>query len=227
LKERLDKIKERIRRSAEACGRDPEEIHLVTVSKTQTADRVKSAIEAGATILGENYVQEARDKINALAGYPASWHFIGHLQKNKAKVTIGLFDLIHSVDSLLLATELDRQAAKIDKTQKILIQVNIGNEASKSGISASETLELIKDISRFENLAVKGLMAMPPFFNDPERARPYFSAVRRLRDQILNQKIANVSMNELSMGMTGDFEVAIEEGATLVRIGTAIFGERE
>ena len=227
MRVRLDTIRERIRRSAENCGRDAKHIQLVAVSKTRAADRVKSAIEAGVTILGENYVQEARDKIDLLASCPVSWHFIGHLQKNKAKVAVGLFDLIHSVDSLNLANELNRQAGKIDKIQEILIQVNIGNEPSKSGVSVSETIQLIQGISCLENLMIKGLMAMPPFFDDPERARPCFSALRQLRDQIMDQHIPNVSMNELSMGMTGDFEVAIEEGATLVRIGTAIFGERE
>jgi pyridoxal phosphate enzyme (YggS family) len=227
LKEQLDKIRERIRRSAEACGRDPEEVHLVTVSKTQTAARVRAALDAGATILGENYVQESRDKIRSLKSYPASWHFIGHLQKNKAKLAVGLFDLIHSLDSLELATELDKQAARIGKIQRILLQVNIGNEPSKSGIPVSKALQLTKDISRLKNLAVEGLMAMPPFFNAPERARPYFSAVRQLRDKIQDEQISGISMDVLSMGMTGDFEVAIEEGATLVRIGTAIFGERK
>lgn len=216
-----------MRESAESCGRDANDIQLVAVSKTRAADKVKIALEAGVTILGENYVQEARDKIGFLRGYPVSWHFIGHLQRNKAKVAVGLFDLIHSVDSLNLANELNRQAGKITKIQEILIQVNTGNEPSKSGVSVSETIQLIQEISRLENLMVKGLMAMAPFFSDPERARPCFSALRQLRDQIMNRHIPNVSMNELSMGMTGDFEVAIEEGATLVRIGTAIFGERK
>lgn len=227
MRKRLNTIKERIRRSAENCGRNAEDIRLVAVSKTRTADRVRIALEAGATILAENYVQEARDKINVLASYPVSWHFIGHLQKNKARVAVGLFDLIHSVDSLKLANELDRQAAKIDKTQEILIQVNVGNEPSKSGVSVSAAIQLTKEIGRLKNLATRGLMTMPPFFDDPERARPCFSALRQLKDRIMEERIPNVSMNELSMGMTGDFEVAIEEGATLVRIGTAIFGERE
>ena len=155
------------------------------------------------------------------------WHFIGHLQSNKAKYAVRLFDLIHSVDSLKLARELDKQSRKINKIQEILIQVNISEEASKSGVSVNDTLRLLKDISRLENLSVKGLMTMPPFFNAPEKARPYFTALRKLRDQIKMEAISNISMDELSMGMTGDFETAIEEGATLVRIGTAIFGARQ
>ena len=188
---------------------------------------VESAIEAGVTILGENYIQEAQAKIDQLSDYPVSWHFIGHLQRNKAKAATALFDLIHSVDSLALARTLDHQSAKIRKIQKILIQVDLGSESSKSGIAASRAPGLVKDISRLKNLKVNGLMTLPPFFNDPERARPYFAELRRLRDRIIDQQIPGVSMGELSMGMTGDFETAIEEGATLVRIGTALFGERQ
>ena len=208
------------------CGRDPENIHLVAVSKTIPANRVKEAIELGVTILGENYVQEARDKFNLLGTYPVSWHFIGHLQSNKAKYAVRLFDLIHSVDSLKLARELDKQAAKVDKVQQILVQVNISGEDTKSGIPADEAPGLIAEIGQLKNIAVKGLMTMPPYFYQPEKVRPFFAALRELRDRIRAQSPPNVTLDELSMGMTGDFEVAIEEGATLVRIGTAIFGER-
>jgi hypothetical protein len=197
------------------------------VSKTIPANRVKEAIEAGITVLGENYVQEARAKFNTLATHPVSWHFIGHLQSNKAKYAVRLFDLIHSVDTLKLARELNKQALKFNNIQDILIQVNISKEASKSGVDAEDTYNLIKDISLLENLSIKGLMTMPPFFNQPEKVRPYFAALRNLRDQIKQEARPNVALDELSMGMTGDFEAAIEEGATLVRIGTAIFGERE
>ena len=227
MKKRLDEIKERIRRAAEACGRDVDSVRLVAVSKTVAPDIVREALEAGVTILGENYVQEAREKFKVLVQYPVSWHFIGHLQSNKAKYAVRLFDLIHSVDSLKLAHELDKQAAKVDKIQQILVQVNISGEDTKSGISADETIELISAISRLKNLSIKGLMTMPPFFYQPEKVRPYFAALRNLRDQIKDRCIPNVSMQELSMGMTGDFEVAIQNGATLVRIGTAIFGERK
>ena len=227
MKKRLDEIKERIRRAAEACGRDVGSVQLVAVSKTVAPDIVREALDAGVTILGENYVQEAREKFKALVQYPVSWHFIGHLQSNKAKYAVRLFDLIHSVDSLKLAHELDKQAAKVDKIQQILVQVNISGEDTKSGISADETIELISAISLLKNLSIKGLMTMPPFFYQPEKVRPYFAALRNLRDQIKDRCIPNVSMQELSMGMTGDFEVAIQNGATLVRIGTAIFGERK
>jgi len=227
LKQRLEQIKERIRQAAESCNRDAESVRLVAVSKTIPAETVKDAIESGVTILGENYVQEAREKFNALVQYPVSWHFIGHLQSNKAKYAVRLFDLIHSVDSLKLARELHKGAQKADKVQPILVQVNISGEGTKSGISAKEAPGLISEISRMENLSIKGLMTMPPYFYQPEKVRPFFAALRELRDEIKKQAPANVSMEELSMGMTGDFEVAIEEGATLVRIGTAIFGERK
>ena len=225
LKKRLENVKDRINKAAFKCGRDPESIHLVAVSKTISANRVKEAIMAGVTTLGENYVQEARNKFNVLGTFPVSWHFIGHLQSNKAKYAVRLFDLIHSVDTLKLAHELNQQANKVNKIQDILIQINISKEPSKSGSDIQNAANLIKDIVLLENVSVKGLMAMPPFFNNPEKARPYFIALRDIRDQI--QKVfPGVVLNELSMGMTVDFEVAIEEGATLVRIGTAIFGER-
>ena len=225
LKKRLENVKDRINKAALKCSRDPESILLVAVSKTIPANSVREAIEAGVTTLGESYVQEARNKFNVLGRYPVSWHFIGHLQSNKAKYAVRLFDLIHSVDTLKLAGELNKQAKKVNKIQDVLIQINISKEPSKSGSDIENARKLIKDIVLFENLSVKGLMAMPPFFNNPEKARPYFIALRNLRDQIL-KAFPGVILNELSMGMTGDFEVAIEEGATLVRIGTAIFGER-
>ena len=227
LKQRLENIRERIRQAADSCNRDPDSIRLVAVSKTVPADTVKAAIEAGAKILGENYVQEAREKFDALVHYPVSWHFIGHLQSNKAKYAVRLFDLIHSVDSLKLARALDKEAKKVDKIQPILIQINISGEDNKSGISAAEVPGLILEVSQLKNLSLEGLMTMPPYFYQPEKVRPYFAALRELRDRLKDQPIPNVSMDELSMGMTGDFEVAIEEGATLVRIGTAIFGERK
>jgi len=226
IKKRLTDIKERIKKTAIDCGRNPDAIRLVVVSKTIPEDTVREAIKAGVDILGENYIQEARDKINTLSAYPVSWHFIGHLQSNKAKYAVKLFDMIHTVDSLKLAHELNKQAKKINKIQKILIQVNISMESTKSGIHEENAQKLIKEIGLFENLSIKGLMTMPPFFNNPEKVRPYFSDLRNLRDKIRNEAIKNVNMKELSMGMTGDFEVAIKEGATLVRIGTAIFGER-
>ena len=227
IKMNLAAINDRIKRTAEACGRHKDTIRLVAVSKTKPADMMKAAADAGVTIFGENYIQESREKFNTLAGYPTSWHFIGHLQSNKAKYAVRIFDLIHSVDSLKLAKELNRQAQKIDKIQHILVQVNIAAEDTKSGILQEDALKLTRDISRLANLHIKGLMTMPPYFNAPEKVRPFFSALRQLCDQIRTASIPGVTMVELSMGMTGDFETAIEEGATLVRIGTAIFGERQ
>jgi hypothetical protein len=227
VKERLERIKKRIADAATACGRNPTEVRLVAVSKTMSTDRVDQAIAAGATILGENYIQEAREKVNALYDRPVQWHFIGHLQSNKAKYAVRMFDLIHSVDSLKLAKAIDKEARKNDKVQAVLVQVNISHEETKSGIEASEAIDLLSQIGKLANIRVSGLMTMPPFFDAPERARPFFRELARLRDRIAAANIPGVQMNELSMGMTGDFEVAIEEGATLVRIGTAIFGARQ
>ncbi|MBI9083085.1 MAG: YggS family pyridoxal phosphate-dependent enzyme [Desulfobacterales bacterium] len=227
VKLRLKSIVERIRIAAEKCGRDPSSVRMVAVSKTQPAETVRKVAETGGiTLLGENYIQEARDKIEALSDLNLTWHFIGHLQSNKAKIAVGLFDLIHSVDSVKLARELSKQAAKIGKTQQILIQVNIGQEASKSGTMAHTALDLVHQMAALDHIRIRGLMTMPPFFDSPERVRPFFSALRQLRDKIATETIPGVSMTELSMGMTGDFEAAIEEGATLVRIGTALFGPR-
>ena len=223
---RIAEVRRRIEKAATAAGREPETVKLVAVSKTVPAERVRPALQAGVTILGENYVQEAREKIDALGTDGIEWHFIGHLQTNKAKYAVRLFDLIHSVDSLKLAKELNKRAAGLDKIQPILVQVNISGEESKSGVDTEEALDLVTGISPLEHLAVRGLMTMPPFFNAPEKVRPYFQSLRSLQALIRKEGIPNVDMSELSMGMTGDFEVAIEEGATLVRIGTAIFGAR-
>jgi pyridoxal phosphate enzyme (YggS family) len=226
LQNRLANVKERIRQAAESSNRAATSIRLVAVSKTISAEVVGAAIEAGVTDLGENYIQEARDKINTLITSPVNWHFIGHLQSNKAKYAVRMFDLIHSVDSFKLANELDKYAKKNNKVQSVLIQVNVAREDTKSGVYKEDTIQVLKDISRLENISVKGLMTMPPYFNAPEKVRPFFAALRELRDQITKEAIPNISMEELSMGMTGDFEAAIQEGATMVRIGTAIFGDR-
>jgi pyridoxal phosphate enzyme (YggS family) len=227
IKDNIAQIRRRIEQAAARCGRDPARVRLLTVSKTVSAERVKEAIDAGIRLLGENYIQEAREKIDTLRGSPAVWHFIGHLQTNKARFAVGLFDLIHSVDSIKLARELDKQARRQGKVQPILIQVNIAEEKSKSGITEQAAPLLIREVSRCGNLSVRGLMTMPPFFNAPEKVRPYFKALRQLAGRIAAMNIDGVTMAELSMGMTGDFEVAIEEGATIVRVGTAIFGERQ
>ncbi len=199
----------------------------MAVGKTHPPETIQAAIDAGAVIIGENYIQEARPKLDALIHASVQWHFIGHLQSNKAKYAVRMFDLIHTVDSVKLAAEIDRCAAKAGKVQAILIQVNISAEASKSGVATSEVITTLQEIHAFNHIRIKGLMTMPPFFDDPERARPYFAALRGFRDQIAAKKIAGLELNELSMGMSGDFETAIEEGATLVRIGTALFGERQ
>jgi len=220
-------VQQRITETCTRCGRDSNAVRMIAVTKTVSAETVRVAIQAGAVLFGENYIQEAREKCGMLVEYQVSWHFIGHLQTNKAKYAVKLFDLIHTVDSLRLATELDREARKIGKVQKILIQVNIGKEASKSGIDAESAEMLIRSLAAFPNLSVRGLMVIPPFFDEPERVRPHFRGLRELQDSLNKSSITGVSLDELSMGMTGDFEAAIEEGATMVRIGTAIFGERQ
>ncbi len=226
MKKKIENIKERIRKTALSCGREPESIKLIAVSKTKSAEEIREAFFYGCDTFGENYIQEARQKIEELSDIPASWHFIGHLQSNKAKYAVILFDLIHSVDSLKLAEEIDRQAEKIKKCQKILVQIKISEEETKSGIEEENGIDLIKKISLLKNIEICGLMGMPPFFDNPEKAAPFFKRLYTLSKKIYDLKIERVLMSELSMGMTGDFETAIKEGSTMVRIGTAIFGER-
>ncbi len=226
IKEAVIQIRSEIRKAALASGRDPDQIRLIAVTKTVSADRIRQGIAAGIDTLGENYIQEALPKIDALADQPVSWHFIGRLQTKKAAYAVRHFDLIHSVDRFKLAAEIDKQAQKMGKIQQILIQVNIAEEPSKAGVAKDDALALITDISRLEHLSIRGLMTMPPFFDCPEKARPYFKSLSRLSAHIGSSGIENVRMEALSMGMTGDFAAAIAEGATMVRIGTAIFGER-
>ncbi len=226
MKRIVKDIHQRINRAAVGCGRKPETVKLVAVSKTVSSERVSEAIDSGVTILGENYIQEAREKFNNLVDRPVKWHFIGHLQSNKAKYAVRMFDLIHSIDSIKLAKAVDKEARKIAKVQDILIQVNISQEETKTGVGETETLQLVKQISNLDNVRLLGLMTMPPFFNAPEKTRPFFKQLSQIKEQIAGLNIKGVEMKELSMGMTGDFEVAIEEGATFVRIGTAIFGAR-
>ncbi len=222
----IEQVHARIQKAAREAGRDPDAVRLVAVTKTVTAARIREAAEAGLDCFGENYVQEAREKIETLADASVSWHFIGRLQSNKVRFAVGLFDLIHSVDSLKLARKIDRHAAKHELVQNILVQVNVGREAQKSGIDEEAAAAMVRDAAGLKHVRVRGLMTMPPFFDAPEKVRPYFRQLAQLREQIAAQKIAGAEMKELSMGMTGDFEAAIAEGATLVRIGTAIFGER-
>jgi pyridoxal phosphate enzyme (YggS family) len=227
ITQKLTSIRSRMDAAAVRSGRAPRDVRLVAVGKTKPASAIREAVSAGVDIIGENYIQEARDKFNALSDLDIQWHFIGHLQSNKAKYAVRMFDLIHSVDSYKLAAELNKQARTIGKLQNILVQVNISGETTKWGAAESEAMDLIAKIGTLENLKIKGLMTMPPFFDAPEQARPYFAALHRLAARIQSEGCRTVCMNELSMGMTGDFEVAIEEGATLVRIGTAIFGARQ
>jgi len=221
----LEEIRGRLAAAALRAGRDPAQVRLVAVTKTVGLDHLKEAVDAGQTHFGENYLQEARAKIAAL-GSGLTWHFIGHLQSNKARATVEFFDLIHSVDRLRLAHALEEAAARRGKVQDILIQVNLAGEESKSGAPPGEVQDLLTEISRMPHLRVQGLMTMPPWFPDPEGVRPYFRALRELRDRLRQPGLAAGALPELSMGMTGDFEVAVAEGATLVRIGTAIFGRR-
>ncbi len=211
--------------AARRAGREPGEIKLIAVSKTVEIAHIREAIEAGVTILGENYVQEAREKIGEI-GHGIQWHMIGHLQSNKAKYAIDLFDYIHSLDGIPLARELDRRAAQKGRMVRALVEVNLSGETSKFGVASGAVMELIHHVISLEHISIEGLMTMPPYFDEPEKARPFFIRLRELRDRIQKEGIEGVRMDELSMGMSGDFEAAIEEGATMVRVGTAIFGER-
>jgi pyridoxal phosphate enzyme (YggS family) len=217
---RLNRVQERIQAVCRRAGRNPSEVRLVAVTKTVAVDRIREGIEAGLGILGENYIQEASDKIAALGAGAAQWHFIGRLQTNKARHAAVLFDWVHSVDNLKLAQELDRRAGVLGRRLAILVQVNVSGETSKGGTTLDDTRALVDRIGRLDHLDLKGLMTMPPFFDDPDRARPFFASLRELRDAI------GPPLADLSMGMSGDFEAAIEEGATLVRVGTALFGPR-
>jgi pyridoxal phosphate enzyme (YggS family) len=221
----IDRIKGNITETAIKCGRNPSDIRLMAVSKTVDDDRLVEAINAGVDMIGENYVQEAKRKIEKI-GRPTEWHMIGHLQTNKAKYAVRLFDMIHSVDRLNLAIELDRLSLAIGKITKILIEVNMAGEATKSGAFRDDVLTLVKEVALLKNLSIQGLMTIPPWFDNPQEARPYFASLRELKEKIVHEKISNVAMKELSMGMSEDYPVAIEEGATIVRIGRSIFGER-
>lgn len=218
-------IRQRIEAASARSGRDPQSVRLMAVSKTVALERIREALEAGITLLGENYVQEAREKIPAI-GHAAEWHMIGHLQTNKVKYVVNLFDWIHSVDRLELARELDKRAGQNNRRLNVLIEVNVSGEESKNGMEPDAALELVRQVSLLPNISVRGLMTMPPYSDNPENSRPHFQALRKLRDEISAAAIPNIRMDELSMGMTDDFEVAIEEGTTIIRVGRAIFGKR-
>ena len=226
IAENLKAIRGRIAEAALKAGRDPAAVRLVAVSKTKPAAAIAEALKCGQIVFGENYVQELVAKTAELP-QGISWHFIGNLQSNKVRQIAGLVDMIHSVDRISLAREIDRQWGELGKCCEILIQVNISHEATKGGTSCDELLGLVAEVAALPHLRIKGLMTMPPFFDDPEAARPYFRALRELAGEVEAAAIAGVEMQELSMGMSGDFEAAIAEGATLVRVGSALFGERE
>lgn len=223
----LASVRERIREACRRAGRQPEEIKLVAVSKTFPADRIREAYQAGLRDFGENRVQEAAAKRPALSDLTVTWHLVGHLQTNKARHARELFHWVHSIDSARIAQKLDQSAVSSDERLPVLLEVNLGEEPSKFGTREEEVLRLAEQVSRLETLELRGLMIVPPFFEEPERVRPLFRRLRELAQRIARAQLPNVSMEHLSMGMTHDFEIAIEEGATIVRVGTGIFGPRK
>jgi pyridoxal phosphate enzyme (YggS family) len=226
VEDNIRHIREIMAEAAGRSGRPATAIRLMAVTKTVDDDRILAAIQTGVEIIGENYVQEAKRKIEKL-GKSGEWHLIGRLQINKAKYAVHLFDMIHSVDRLELAAELDRRARAAGRVIPILIEVNVSGEESKSGIPFDAALDLIRLVAPLENLSIRGLMTMPPWCDDAEESRPYFRTLRELQDKIAREAIPRVEMRELSMGMTDDYVIAIEEGATIIRVGRGIFGERK
>ena len=227
LLENTSAVFKKMSHAAMRAGRRPEDVRLVAITKTVGIDEIRKAADIGLRVFGENKIQEATEKITNLkfeiSNSNIEWHLIGHLLRNKAKYAVRLFELIHSLDSEELAADLNREAEKAGKVQKVLIQVKLSTEETKSGIPEQDLPLLVKKVTRLENLKLEGLMTIPPFFADPEPARPFFKRLRELRDELEKKGFV---LPELSMGMSNDYEVAIQEGATLVRIGTAIFGER-
>ena len=222
ISENTKRVQDRIDRAAQRSGRSADAVKLIVVTKTWPADVVQQVVDAGIRVLGESRVQEAQHKVPDVTG-KVSWHLVGHLQRNKVKQALPLFDLIHSVDTLRLAKEISRRAVQNNTPVRVLVQVNTSGEASKFGVSPSAALDLVGQIDELEGISVAGLMTIGTFDPDPETARPNFVLLRQIRDRIAIHK---PHVSALSMGMTGDFEVAIEEGATMVRVGTAIFGQR-
>jgi len=226
IKGNVARVQERIASACRRCGRRPEDVKLLAVSKTFPPECIRAAYGAGLRDFGENRVQEAQGKRPALSELSITWHLVGHLQTNKAKAARELFHCVHSVDSFRLAQKLDQATTPGGGRLPVLLEVNLGGEGTKAGVGEAEIIQLAEQVSRLATLEVRGLMVIPPFFEDPEQARPYFRRLGELARMIGLRNIANVSMQELSMGMSLDFEVAIEEGATIVRVGTAIFGPR-
>lgn len=204
----------------------PEGVQLVAASKTRTPAEILEAVDAGVQLIGENYIQEA-EKAYEVVGNRAKWHFIGHLQRNKVKKAVRIFDMIETVDSCEIAREIDKRCAEIGKVMPVLIEVNIGREPQKSGVLPEDTEQLVRDISSLANIKVMGLMTMGPLSEDPEDSRPHFVAMKKLFDRMKESSLPNVEMKYLSMGMTSSYQIAPEEGANIVRIGTKIFGERK
>jgi len=217
---------EQIAAAAAKVGRDAREVRLLAASKSQPVDAIRAALTVGVILVGENYVQEAQDKMRQLADAKAEWHMIGHLQRNKVKLAVELFDVIESLDNLAVARELDKEAAKRSKIVRSLIEVNLAGEESKTGIAKDEVVGLLESISGLGHISVEGLMTVPPYRENLDDVRPYFRELRELRDSLNSLNLPNVQLKELSMGMTHDFTVAIEEGASIVRVGTALFGQR-
>lgn len=219
------RVMDAIADAAERSGREPRRVRLLAATKTQPVEAVRAAVEAGVSLLGENYVQEAQAKKD-LVGGNAEWHLIGHLQRNKARAAVGLFSLIQSLDNARLARILDREAQGQDRDVAVLVEVNLGGEASKTGVAEEGLVPLLREVSGLSRVRVKGLMVVPPLAADPEASRPYFRRLRELRDSVNELGLANVALEELSMGMTHDYHIAVAEGSTLVRVGTALFGPR-
>ncbi len=226
IRENLANIRQRIRAAAARCGRNPEAVRLVAVSKTFPAAAVREAFDAGQRDFGENRVQEAEAKWRELSGLGVTLHLIGHLQSNKALRAAKLCDWVQSLDSIRIARKLSDAAAESGKRLPVLMEVNLGGEEAKSGVSETEAPVLAEQIAKMPGLDLRGLMVIPPLTEDPENARPYFRKLRELAQRIEARGFEGVSMRELSMGMSQDFEIAVEEGATIVRVGTAIFGRR-
>jgi len=223
IKNNLRIINEKIKKAALKANRNPEEIKLVAVTKTVSIERIKEAISAGVKIIGENKVHEAKEKYHILTA-DIKWHLVGHLQTNKAKYAIEIFDLIHSVDSIKLAKEIDSRSLQFGKITNVLVEVNVSAEETKYGIKPEEVESFLREISQFPRIWVRGLMTIAPMVKDKEETRPYFRKLRELSKEIKSKNIKNIKMDYLSMGMTEDFEIAIEEGANMVRVGRGIFG---
>lgn len=226
IKENLEYVENRISEACKRAGRDRSEVTLIAVSKTKPVSDIREAMACGITVFGENKVQEMRDKHNEITE-PLSWHMIGHLQANKVKYLPGVACMIHSVDNKKLADEIEKQASKHDIVMDVLVEVNMAHEDTKFGLSPDEAIDFVKEISTLPHLNIRGFMTIAPYTEDPESNRVYFRGLRELKDKVNELNIPGVKMDTLSMGMTGDYEVAIEEGATFVRVGTGIFGERD